>query len=79
MNSVFDLAWSVDDTKLLTASGDCTAGICDVETGVASMLVGHCGSVKSIRNSSSNASVYATAARDGKIFLWDDRTNGSMN
>jgi hypothetical protein len=35
--------------------------------------------VKSIRNSTANAAVYATAGRDGKIFLWDDRCNGSSN
>ena len=42
-------------------------------------LTGHYGSVKSIRNSPINPNVYATASRDGKIFLWDTRVAEGKN
>ena len=40
------------------------------------LLVKHSGSVRCIKNSPVHSDVYATSARDGKIFIWDLRTNG---
>ena len=76
-NSIFHVGWSGDDKYLLTGSGDQTAGVWDLQRFSGSLLVKHTGSVKCIKNSPVSASVYATASRDGKIYIWDLRTYGA--
>ena len=75
-NSIFHVGWSLDDHYILSGSGDQTGGIWDVERDIGSILSKHTGSVKCIRNNPSSPSVYATASRDGQIFIWDVRTKG---
>ena len=79
-NSIFHVGWSNDDKYLLTASGDQSGGIWDIERLTGYKLCKHTGSVKCIKNSPISYSVYATASRDGKIYIWDtriSRTGGS--
>jgi denticleless len=75
-NSVFHVGWSLDDKHVLSGSGDQTGGIWDVERDIGNILAKHTGSVKCIRNCPTSSSVYSTASRDGKIFIWDIRTKG---
>eukprot|EP00501_MAST-03F_sp_TOSAG23-6_P001169 GSMAST32.ASY1.ANO1.1213.1 assembled CDS len=73
-NAVFDLKWTDYDTKIITASGDQTARLFDIETRKLLLTFeSHNGSVKSISTHPLNPHVYATGARDGHLMLWDSR------
>ncbi|KAK3237017.1 hypothetical protein CYMTET_52876 [Cymbomonas tetramitiformis] len=73
-NAVFDTAWSQGDTQLLTASGDQTVKVWDVETQRQILCArGHTGSVKTVSLNSANESIFASGGRDGAILLWDQR------
>jgi denticleless len=78
-NSIFHICWSCDDRYLLTASADQTGGVWDMQKLSGSLLSKHTGSVKCIKNSPTSPNVYATASRDGKIYIWDLRANGSSS
>lgn len=75
-NSIFDSGWSLDGCKVMTASGDLSAAVWDIETKHAVVLNGHLGSVKCIRNSPIWRDVYISAARDDRILIWDLREGG---
>lgn len=65
---------------MLAASGDQTISLWD--TGVARLLnvfAGHTGSVKTLDPLPSNASVFASGARDGQLALWDARVGCQPN
>ncbi|CAM6123553.1 unnamed protein product [Calypogeia fissa] len=74
-NAIFDACWIKGDTFMLTASGDQTIKLWDVEhkTGV-SVMKGHTGSVKSLCANSSQSDLFVSGARDGCIAFWDIRT-----
>ena len=58
-NAVFDVWWCPDD-RLATASGDLTAQVTDIATRAAvARLVGHRGSVKSVRHSPTQPRTWA--------------------
>jgi denticleless len=78
-NSIFHTGWSGDSAHVLTASGDQTAGVWDVEREVGVSLSKHTGSVKCIKNSPTQPAVFLTAGRDGKLFLWDIRCQGKFS
>ncbi|TPX38288.1 hypothetical protein SmJEL517_g00076 [Synchytrium microbalum] len=87
-NAIFEVAWSSDDTRLMTASGDQTVKVWDVATraslgtlgvhqcGITDPLNGHQCSVKAVSNHPQNPSMYVTASRDGRVLLWDLRVPG---
>lgn len=76
-NAVFDLAWSPDDKTIITASGDQTARLWDVETETRlAVFVGHACSIKSITFDPMDPKIFATGARDGNILIWDVRCTG---
>lgn len=61
-NAAFDVAWCQGDTAVATASGDQTARVSDVETQVVTAtLVGHVGSVKSVRANPLQPGAYCAA------------------
>ena len=75
-NAVFDIAWSRDDSALLTASGDSTVRLWDVSSQQCrATMAGHEGSVKSVCFSPGDAGghIFASASRDGNAFVWDAR------
>ncbi|PKI75133.1 hypothetical protein CRG98_004468 [Punica granatum] len=75
-NAIFDLCWIKEDVNILTASGDQTIRLWDVQkrkcTGV---LMGHTGSVKSLCPHPSNSNLVVSGARDGSFAIWDLRCN----
>ena len=69
-----------DDTRLLTAAGDQRAALWDTWRAVKlGSFVGHEGSVKSIRPWAACEDVFASGARDGRVFLWDSRVTARYN
>ncbi|XP_058773123.1 uncharacterized protein LOC131647231 [Vicia villosa] len=77
-NAVFDVNWIKDDTQILTASGDQTVRVWDVqEQKCLGVLVGHLGSVKSICSHPSNSDILVSGSRDGSFRLWDLRCNST--
>ncbi|KAG6545554.1 hypothetical protein Mapa_013156 [Marchantia paleacea] len=79
-NAVFDVCWTKDDTHILTASGDQTIRLWDIENkkGVGVMM-GHSGSVKSLCVHPSQSDVFVSGSRDGSVAFWDLRSqSGSL-
>ncbi|KAG8470307.1 hypothetical protein KFE25_008728 [Diacronema lutheri] len=77
-NAIFDLAWLDDDRHLVTASGDQTFRMWDVETARALHVgKGHAGSIKSVATRAETTHLIATGGRDGHIMLWDTRAGSS--
>lgn len=74
-NAIFDVAWCRGDARMLTASGDQTVRLWDVETMVPHRTFrGHHGSVKAVAvQPESGGDVFASCGRDGAIALWDAR------
>uniref|UniRef100_A0A8C4QJL2 Denticleless E3 ubiquitin protein ligase homolog (Drosophila) n=2 Tax=Eptatretus burgeri TaxID=7764 RepID=A0A8C4QJL2_EPTBU len=73
-NAVFDLAWMPGEAKLVTASGDQTARLWDVNTreNLGSFKGHHC-SLRSVAFSKHDKAMLCTGGRDGNIMLWDIR------
>ncbi|KAL8471281.1 hypothetical protein ACS0TY_028798 [Phlomoides rotata] len=75
-NAVFDLCWIKDDTNMLTASGDQSIKIWDIEERKCiRALMGHTGSIKSISCHPSNQEVIVSGSRDGSFAIWDTRSS----
>ncbi|KAG0231002.1 hypothetical protein BGX31_005671 [Mortierella sp. GBA43] len=73
-NAIFDLCWMKDDTRMISASGDQTARLHDIETKAClGTFCGHTGSIKSISPKYNDDNIFATAARDGAVMIWDVR------
>ncbi|KAI8913985.1 WD40-repeat-containing domain protein [Powellomyces hirtus] len=73
-NAIFDICWTSDDRHLVSAAGDQTVRIWDVETQKCTIIFqGHNCSIKSVANHPRNPHLFATAARDGRIMTWDTR------
>eukprot|EP00927_Polykrikos_kofoidii_P049572 TRINITY_DN43619_c0_g1_i1.p1 TRINITY_DN43619_c0_g1~~TRINITY_DN43619_c0_g1_i1.p1 ORF type:complete len:437 (+),score=41.98 TRINITY_DN43619_c0_g1_i1:65-1375(+) len=93
-NAIFDVEFAANDTRLVTAAGDRSAGVFDVEAvvscggGVFSngdgrvqpivRLVGHGASVRCARANAREPELVATSGRDGHIAVWDLRA-GACN
>ncbi|ORY02781.1 WD40 repeat-like protein [Basidiobolus meristosporus CBS 931.73] len=79
-NAVFDVQWTHDDKRVITVSGDQTAGLWDVETRKSiGKFCGHKSSVKSATIYPYDNHIFATASRDGSIMIWDTRCSGSLS
>ncbi|KAK6904991.1 hypothetical protein I203_105810 [Kwoniella mangroviensis CBS 8507] len=90
-NAIFDLRWSADDTRVLTASGDQSTRLHALTTPTPTLqatLKGHTSSVKttvffdpsrSHSDPSTSSSVIASGGRDGNILIYDIRCRGRQN
>ncbi|XP_066158329.1 protein lethal(2)denticleless [Euwallacea fornicatus] len=79
-NAIFELAWKCDQMQIITASGDHTCKLYDLEDGdirEVRMFCGHTRSVKTVNFRKDDSNVFATGSRDGNIILWDTRTDQS--
>ncbi|KAL2335722.1 hypothetical protein Fmac_016935 [Flemingia macrophylla] len=73
-NAVFDICWIKEDTQILTASGDQTIKLWDVqERKCLGVLTGHTGSVKSLCSHPTNSDIIVSGSRDGSFRIWDLR------
>ncbi|XP_078085953.1 denticleless protein homolog [Mustelus asterias] len=73
-NAVFDLAWVPGEPKLVTASGDQTAKLWDVNASeLLGTFKGHQCSLKSVAFGKQEKAVFCTGGRDGNIIVWDTR------
>ena len=78
-NAVIDLAFSEDDHRLATASGDQTGKVIDMMTQTPISVLGqHTASLKQVRFQPGRGEghVLATSSRDGSIQIWDLRCHG---
>ncbi|KAJ4762780.1 transducin family protein / WD-40 repeat family protein [Rhynchospora pubera] len=78
-NAIFDLCWIKDGTQILTASGDQTVNVWNIETKKhLGTLVGHNGSVKSLCHHPSNPDILVSGSRDGSFAIWDFRCDSNL-
>lgn len=78
-NAIIDMAFSEDDQRLATASGDQSGKVIDMMTQTPISILGqHTASLKQVRfqPGQSQGNVLATSGRDGSIQIWDLRCNG---
>ncbi|KAI8320081.1 WD40 repeat-like protein, partial [Martensiomyces pterosporus] len=75
-NTIFDIEWSSDDARLLTASADETCRLWDVERQqVLGEFRGHSQTVRAVSWKHGDLNCFSTASRDGSIMMWDMRCN----
>ncbi|ETN41918.1 uncharacterized protein HMPREF1541_03857 [Cyphellophora europaea CBS 101466] len=75
-NAIMDMEFSYDDKYLVTASGDQTCQITDVQRQKSIVsLSGHSCSVKKAQFHPGNPNLLVSCARDGDINIWDLREN----
>ena len=76
-NAILDLAFSLDDMLLATASGDQTSQVIDMPSQQAIYtMAGHVSSVKQVCFQPGSSNVIATSSRDGSVQIWDLRCKG---
>lgn len=78
-NAIIDLAFSEDDQRLATASGDQTGTVVDMMTQTPLSILGqHTASLKQVRFQPGRGQghVLATSSRDGSVQIWDLRCHG---
>lgn len=78
-NAIIDLAFSEDDARIATASGDQTGKVVDMMTQTPISVLGqHTASLKQVRFQPGRGQghVLATSSRDGSIQIWDLRCHG---
>ncbi|KAJ2824876.1 hypothetical protein GGI24_003302, partial [Coemansia furcata] len=75
-NSVFDIEWCADDTRMVTASADESCRLWDVEQQkLLGVFGGHSQTVRSVSWRHEDLHCFSSASRDGSIMMWDLRVN----
>jgi WD40 repeat protein len=80
-NAIIDMAFSDDDSRLATASGDQTARVVDMTTQSTITILGnHSASLKQVRfqPGENNNNIVTTTSRDGCVQIWDLRCKGEQ-
>lgn len=73
-NAIMDLAFTSDDERLASASGDQSARITDMRTQtIVYVLAEHSSSLKQVHFQPDNENIVATCSRDSVVALWDLR------
>ncbi|KAJ1927571.1 hypothetical protein IWQ60_002828 [Tieghemiomyces parasiticus] len=73
-NAIFDVQWHADGRRALSAAGDQTIKLWDVETHqCTARFPAHEGSVKACAWNPTEPNVFASAGRDGRVVIWDLR------
>ncbi|XP_022741170.1 denticleless protein homolog [Durio zibethinus] len=73
-NAIFDVCWIKEDSHILTASGDQTIKVWDVqERKCSGVLMLHTGSVKCLSSHPTNSDLVVSGSRDGSFAIWDLR------
>lgn len=81
-NAIYDVAWTCDDARLITASADRGVSWWDVETRgtYADCEQAHTACVKAVAAHPTSAHVAVTGGRDGHLLLFDTRArSGASN
>ena len=72
------MEWGVDDTKILSGSGDQTAAVWDTTTlRQVYSLRGHTMSVKCVKQNLLDQNMVLSGSRDGSAIVWDLRCEDS--
>ncbi|KAJ2508184.1 hypothetical protein IWW47_000743 [Coemansia sp. RSA 2052] len=75
-NSIFDVDWCADDSRMVTASADETCRLWDVEQQkLLGVFSGHSQTVRSVSWRHGDQHCFSSASRDGSIMMWDLRVN----
>ena len=79
-NALFDAAWTPHDNRIITASGDQSCRLWDLNHGqeLVQVFHGHGGSVKTVSCRPGDRHVFASGGRDGTINVWDARAGASV-
>lgn len=78
-NAIFDLKWSRDNHRILTASGDQTIMLWSTARAEPlGCFCSHRGSVKSVALQPMHDEVFASGSRDGRLAVWDTRVLASQ-
>ena len=79
-NAIIDMQFSFNDHRLVTASGDQTARVVDMNTQTTfSILAHHRASLKQVRFAPASDCILATSSRDGSVKIWDLRCRGDVS
>lgn len=77
-NTIFDFDWCSNDNKIITASGDMSSQIINLNDDrigeIENILIGHTKSIKCVKQAFYNENIFTTCGRDGMIFVWDLRS-----
>ncbi|KAL7420190.1 hypothetical protein Q5752_005156 [Cryptotrichosporon argae] len=87
-NAIFDLQWTEDDSRILSASGDQTLRLHDLASGAPRLLAtlrGHTSTIKTTTfvdplrsgDGAGDGNIVASGGRDGNIHLYDLRCPGT--
>ncbi|KAJ1519739.1 hypothetical protein ONE63_004995 [Megalurothrips usitatus] len=82
-NAIFDISWAPGEMRLVSASGDHTAVLWDIQQAGGMQEIArfhaHTRSVKTVAFPKEDKMVFATGARDGVIMLWDTRVQRNQS
>ncbi|GLH00831.1 Protein lethal(2)denticleless [Gryllus bimaculatus] len=82
-NAIFDMAWSPNDLRMITASGDKSVVMWDCNPDLkirkVNTFTGHTATAKTCAWSPDNAGMICTGDRSGVLFIWDTRSGKLEN
>ncbi|KAJ1677300.1 hypothetical protein EV182_006457, partial [Spiromyces aspiralis] len=77
-NAVFDVTFSLDDSRVFTASADETCALWDLAAQQqVGLFTGATKTMRTVCTHPAEPNVFVGASRDDKILIWDIRCNGT--